>query len=233
MPSTKTAKKSKPLWTAGRFMGFDEFVLCRLPSRPAHVLEIGCGRGELAFALDAAGHVVTAVDPRAPEGGIFHRATIEEFDGSKTFDAVVASGSLHHVRDLSVVLDKVSRLLRPGGVLILNEFGWDLFDEPTADWYWRRQRAIESAGGAPAPRSVEESRCRWREEHSGLHGFETMRGELDIRFAECFFARTAYLHRMLESNAGETSEQARIAEEMRIEEGAIQAIGFRYVGERQ
>ncbi len=213
-------------------MDFGEFVLRWLPSRSARVLEVGCGRGELALALDAAGHVVTAIDPDAPEGGIFHRVTIEEFDGHSAFDAVVASWSLHHVRDLSFVLDKISHSLRPGGVLILNEFGWDLFDEPTADWYLRRRRALGLVGGAAATLSLEERRRQWREEHRGLHGFEAMRGELERRFAERFFARTPYFYRMLESGVGETLEQARIEEETRIEEGEIQAIGFRYVGER-
>lgn len=213
-------------------MGFDEFVLRRLPSRSARVLEIGCGRGELALALDGAGHVVTAIDPAAPEGGIFHRVTIEELDESGVFDAVVASLSLHHVRDLASVLDKVLRLLRPGGVFILNEFGWDLFDEPTAGWYWRQRRGLEHAGGAEAPRSAEECRRKWREERRDLHGFEAMRGELDRRFAERHFARTPYLYRLLGSDADGALEQARTEEETRIEDGAIQAIGFRYVGER-
>lgn len=217
---------------ADKFVDFGEFVLRWLPSRPARILEVGCGRGELALALDAAGHVVTAIDPDAPEGRIFHRVTIEEFDGQSAFDAVVASWSLHHVRDLPSVLDKISHSLRPGGILILNEFGWDLFDEPTADWYRRRRHAPGSVGGAAASPSLEECRRQWWEEHRDLHGFEAMRGELERRFAELFFARTPYFYRMLGSDAGETLEQARTDEETRIGEGEIQAIGFRYVGER-
>ena len=52
------------------------FVLSQLPPPPARVLEVGCGAGELALALDAAGYDVVAVDPRAPDGPIFRRTTL-------------------------------------------------------------------------------------------------------------------------------------------------------------
>jgi SAM-dependent methyltransferase len=143
----------------------NEFVLSQLPTAPARVLEVGCGEGELARALDAAGYEVVAIDPDAPEGPIFRRTTIEGFDGRGPFDAVVASRSLHHVEDLGGVLDKLVRLLADGGPLILNEFAWD-----------RRE-----------PMAPE-----WEEEHGGLHGYGAMRAELDTRFEERFFEWRPY-----------------------------------------
>jgi 2-polyprenyl-3-methyl-5-hydroxy-6-metoxy-1,4-benzoquinol methylase len=53
-----------------------KFVLLQLPSPPARVLEVGCGKGELARALAGEGYDVVAVDPEAPEGSIFRRTTI-------------------------------------------------------------------------------------------------------------------------------------------------------------
>jgi SAM-dependent methyltransferase len=140
-----------------------EFVLSQLPPAPARVLEIGCGKGELARALHDAGYEVVAIDPKAPEGSIFRRTTIEELDEPSPFDAVVASLSLHHVHELGAALDKILRLLR--GPLILNEFAWDRREPMTPEW---------------------------EEEHDGLHGYGATRAELDARFEERFFEWRPY-----------------------------------------
>jgi SAM-dependent methyltransferase len=142
-----------------------DFVLSQLPASPAQVLEVGCGEGELARALAAAGYEVVAIDPEAPEGELFRRMTIEAFDDPGPFDAVVASLALHHVEDLGGVLDKLLRLLAGGGPLILNEHAWDRLDPMTPEW---------------------------EEEHAGLHGYGVMRAELDARFAERFFEWRPY-----------------------------------------
>ena len=146
-------------------MELTEFVLSQLAPPPRRVLEVGCGAGELARALDAAGYEVVAIDPDAPDGAIFQRTSIEAFDGPGPFDAVVASLSLHHVHDLGGVLDKIVRLLADGAPLVLNEHAWDRLDPMTPEW---------------------------EEEHAGLHGYGAMRTELDARFAERFFEWRPY-----------------------------------------
>ena len=93
----------------------EEFVLAQIGDSPTRVLEVGCGEGELALALARAGHSVTAIDPRAPEGPIFRRVGIEEFSDPGKFDHVVAILSLHHVKDLGMALVNVANSLRPGG----------------------------------------------------------------------------------------------------------------------
>jgi SAM-dependent methyltransferase len=127
------------------------------------VLEVGCGDGELARALDAAGYDVVAIDPEAPEGELFRRTTIEAFEEPGRFDAVVASLSLHHVHDLGGVLDKLVRL--SPGPLVVNEFAWDRYEPITPEW---------------------------EEEHEGLHTYGVMRAELDARFEERFFEWRPY-----------------------------------------
>ena len=92
-----------------------DFVLAELPPPPARVLEVGCGAGELARTMDGAGYEVVAIDPAAPDGEIFRRIKLDELDPAERFDAVVAAFSLHHVIDLSVGLDRIRDVLRPGG----------------------------------------------------------------------------------------------------------------------
>jgi SAM-dependent methyltransferase len=184
-------------------VSFTAFVLSHLPPPPRRVLEVGCGRGELALALAGAGYDVVAVDPEAPEGPIFRRTTIEELVEAGPFDAVVASFSLHHVHDLDAALDKLGRLLAPQGVLILDEFGWDLLDEQTAEQY-----DLDSA--------------EWRAEHDDLHGFERLRSALEARFDEQHFSPGPYFSRHLGADEDEEREL--------IVAGKIRPLGFRYVG---
>ena len=180
------------------------------------MLEVGSGGGELARLLAAAGYEIVAVDPVAPEGRIFRRTTIEDFDEPGPFDAVLAARSLHHVRELEPVLDKLAAL---APLLVLDEFAWDRLDAATADWYERQRRALAAAGheGAPALRD-------WEAEHEGLHGYETLRRELDARYGEVAFEWRPYLYRYL----GGVSTEA--LEETLVETGAIQGLGFRYAG---
>jgi SAM-dependent methyltransferase len=201
-----------------------QFLLVQLPPPPVRVLEVGCGKGDLARSLANAGYDVLAIDPEAPEGPIFRRTTLEELDELGPFDAVVASVSLHHIEDLPAALDKIVGLLRPGGLLVLHEFGHDRFDEATADWYWGQLRALAAARGETAPASLADVQADWRKEHEGLHGYEEMRRELDARFDERHFSWQPYLFHELGGPATEELERAVIGA------GAIQATGFRYVG---
>jgi SAM-dependent methyltransferase len=206
---------------------FLDFLREQLPSAPARVLEVGCGQGELTTALTVEGHDVLGIDPLAPQGDLFRRIRLEDLEPSEgPYDAVVASHSLHHVRDLDHALDHIVSLLGPGGLLLLDEHGWDLADEATLDWLWNQKRALAAGGHGETPASLEAFREDWQAEHLGLHGFETMRGEISKRFEERLSARMPFLYRLVGGVATEVLEQAL------IEAGAIQALGFRYAGVR-
>ena len=202
------------------------YVLSQLPPAPARVLEIGCGEGALALALADAGYEVIGVDPAAPAGEIFRRVSFEQYRPEHTFHAAVASVSLHHVPDLGAALDKVVAALEQSGVLILEEFAWDRLDRDTATWLYAQRRLQAARGGPPAPATIDELEAEWRREHEGLHGFERMRTELEARFRERLFEWTPYLHRYFEDR------DLRRVEREAIDQSAIRAIGFRYVGER-
>jgi SAM-dependent methyltransferase len=189
------------------------FVLSELPPPPARVLEVGCGAGQLARALDAAGYEVVAVDPQAPEGAIFRRTTLEELADPGPFDVAVARFSLHHIHGLDAAVDRIAALLRPGGKLVLEEFGWELVDAAAAEW-------IAGQDGASADAVLAD----WRDEHAGLHEYETMRRSLDRRFGERSLQWRPHLHRSLQRPELEPAERAAIAA------GEIRPVGFRWVG---
>jgi SAM-dependent methyltransferase len=204
---------------------FHAWVLSQLPTPPARILEVGCGNGRLARALNRAGYDVVAVDPRAPNGRIFRRCRVEDLEEALRFDVAVAGLALHHVESLSVALDKVSNLLRARGRIVVYEFAWDQFDKKTALSFWMRRAALSPRmrrhfGG----RSPAVSLNKWRQTFRGLHTYRQMRRELDRRFIERLFAWTPYLH---EYPGGIFSEPL---ERRLIEAGAIRPLGFRYVG---
>jgi SAM-dependent methyltransferase len=205
-----------------RLERFHAFARAQLPPLPARLLEIGCGDGELALALAADGYDVTAIDPRAPEGLIFHAATLEAFDDERAFDAVVASLSFHHVESLGVAFDKVASLLRPGGTLVLQEFARERLSGATARWY-HEQRLARNEDGVPA------SFDAWlhESEHdlADVHPFEELRRELDRLFVERVLQEVPYLYSHRLDDAVEPVERAL------IEAGAIEATGVLYAGE--
>ena len=109
-------------------------------------------------------------------------------------------------------------------MLVVDEFGWDLVDEPTLDWLYGQRRALAAGGQGAAPASLEALRDEWEAEHLGLHGFEALRTAVDARFEEREFARMPFFYRQLGGVATEVLEQAL------VDADAIQALGFRYAG---
>jgi SAM-dependent methyltransferase len=202
-------------------MNLESFLKAQIPPAPAHVLEVGCGRGDLARAIAGSGYEVVAIDPEAPRGQLFQTVSLEEFVAPHSFDAVVASRALHHITDLPAAVEKIAGLLRPGGRFILDEHACDRQDERTARWYFEQR-----AGETGAPSSLEACLADWEADHAHLHGYAAMRKELDRRFAERFFSWMPYLYGEL---AGVEEQEERAL----IEAGEIQAMGFRYVGEKE
>lgn len=212
--------------TTRRAAAFHGFVTTQLPP-PARLLEIGCGQGELARDLADAGYDVVAIDPQAPEGPLFRQVRLEEFTDSEGFDGVVASVSLHHIDDVAAALDKIVALLRPGGVLVLEEFANEHLAGPTARWYYHQRRSLAETGRTDA--EVPDDFDVWEREgaanRADIHAASEIRDQLGRRFAERFFEWTPYLYSWGLDDTVEALERRLIAD------GAIEATGFWYCGE--
>jgi SAM-dependent methyltransferase len=208
------------------------FIRGQLPSPPARVIELGCGRfGGHVPALIHAGYEATGVDPEAPEGDAYRRTTFEDYGPEDPADAVIASVSLHHVADPGVALDHVGEVLRPDGALIVIEWILEDFDEAAAQWCFRHQ-AREPGGWLDQLREHwAESGLSWGaffggllEEH-GLHPAGVIRRELDARFTATHLSTGPYyFSELLDADAA--------AEQGAIEAGQLRAGCLRYAGRR-
>ena len=136
-----------------------------LPPPPARILDAGCGEGALSARLADAGYTVTSIDAdpaavaAARSAGVpAVRADLASYD-DEPFDAVVMLLSLHHMHPLGTALDQVTRLLRPGGTLILDEYAWDWADDATIRWFY------DTAAILTATEVIDPELCRIEREH--------------------------------------------------------------------
>lgn len=192
------------------------FVRAGLPAPSSRVLEIGAGDGELARALRDDGYEVLAIDPEPRGEGVRAVALIDLDEPAAAFDAAVAVTSLHHVEPLEASVERLASLLRPGGVLVVDEFDVGTFDEPAAEWWLRQRRAL---GGAP-----EKSAAELVAEHrSHLHPLTKVVAALEPHFEVGTPAYGPYLYRW------NLAESLRHMEVAAIAGGEIPAVGARLV----
>ncbi len=92
-----------------------------------HILEVGAGTGELSQRLAEEGALVTALDLKKPELLTNESATFSRHDltdGSlpfedQSFDCVVSTELIEHMRAPFLLLTSMVRVMAPGGVLVL------------------------------------------------------------------------------------------------------------------
>jgi ubiquinone/menaquinone biosynthesis C-methylase UbiE len=166
-----------------------------------------------------------------------------------SFDAVIFNRVLHHLSELEQTMAKVKRLLKQGGRIICQDYAYHQFDERTACWLYQMQRLLFLSGHYdtdPATRSdeaasLEALREAWLQRGSEHHlnRYEEMMSALRATFHEHYFVWVPYLFVYIGNGIRHaTSEQEREfltflkrMEQYLIDHGALQAVGFRYVGD--
>ncbi len=129
---------SQTIWERRRLYQRVWKELTREPLEGKKVLDYGCGPGEWGVLLATEGARVTLLDlspaaielglRRAKASGVAGRVRGLARDGSKLdcfadgeFDLVFASAALHHTLKYGPALDELTRVIRPGGRLVLAE----------------------------------------------------------------------------------------------------------------
>jgi SAM-dependent methyltransferase len=130
------------------------------------VLDVGCGDGTFALELTRRGAVVTAVDAspamidaardRAKQhhaNATFQVATAEKLPyPAGQFDIVTAITILCFVEDAAPVFREMTRVLRPGGRLIIGELGrWSFWAAKRRIRAWLGSRLWRRRRGASRP----------------------------------------------------------------------------------
>jgi SAM-dependent methyltransferase len=207
--------------TSTGVLSVKEFVLANLPPAPARVLEVGCGNGDLARALEEAGYDVVAIDPAAPDGAIFRRIKLEDLEEDERFDAVVAARVFHHMgENLEPNLERVARALEGGGPFVVEEFAPDRLDAATADWYEGQRRALAAAGRA----NERPGAAEWEAHHSSVTPSDVLLPAFRRHFDERSYEDLPYLWRYVDGVVSPDLEQSL------VDAGAIRPLGYRFVG---
>jgi SAM-dependent methyltransferase len=197
------------------------FVRGALPPPPARVLEVGAGRGELAAFLREAGYDVRAIDPAADGApGVEPVALLDVTADDAAFDAAVAVVSLHHVEPLAESCARLAAVVRPGGVLAIDEFDVGRFDDRAAAW----QIAQRKAAGIDHPGHD----VAWSDDlRHHMHPVAAIRAALAPAFDVGEPVPGPYLYRW------ELHPALRPVEEALIAAGDLPATGARLVGIRR
>lgn len=101
------------------------------PQPGEHILDLGCGTGDLAYEISASGAYVTGMDYSAEmierakskyPGLTFVVGDGENFNTEMPYDAVFSNAALHWMKDAASVVRSVYDSLKPGGRFVA-EFG--------------------------------------------------------------------------------------------------------------
>jgi ubiquinone/menaquinone biosynthesis C-methylase UbiE len=226
------------------------FIASHVPSGGA-VLEVGCGEGHVALELLNRGYQLIGVDSdqeviaRAQERGVSAvQASWPEFK-SAPLDAVVFTRSLHHIAQLRRAIRTARDVLRPTGILLVEDFAFDAADKATISWF------LEVLGSQTAEAIIarvpgefvtdllgsKDPFAVWHQSHDHqLHTTAAMTQAIAEYFIIQETEQVPYLYRYVVPVLPETPQATAFVEEVVREEarlgerGAIVLVGRRIVG---
>lgn len=209
-------------------------VRAQLPPAPAQAMDVGCGAlGGFVPMLRSNGYDAVGIDPHAPKGPHYQRIEFEHAVVPDRVDVAIASIALHHVASPAKVLDRIISTLKSGGAVVVVEWAWEKFDEPTAAWCFERLGPDDHAGWLHRRReewlaSGHEWANYMREwaEREGLHAGGVLVRLLDERLDRELLTHGPYFF----PDLPETTEAD---EQGAIEAGQIRACRIHYVGRRR
>lgn len=214
----------------------------------ARLLDVGCGKGYVAALLQAEVFEVTAIDKnedavqQARANGVTaHQADLLEVEDDP-YDALLFSRVLHHLSPLPEALAKAHRLLKPNGVVFIEDFDFERMDEADASWFYGLESVLKA--GRQLDKSLtaqggEGALERWRN-HNRQHDINSgakMRGALERHFTIVFEASPPYLYRYVASRLAVSVQGVALAEavlsweQSLIAAGGLEAVGLRWVGQ--
>jgi 2-polyprenyl-3-methyl-5-hydroxy-6-metoxy-1,4-benzoquinol methylase len=116
---------------------YDSFLSSLVSDHAKTVLDVGCGLGRLAASLAGPGRTVLAIDlsPEmvararmqggASENLVFRCGNFLEMEFPESgFDCVISAATLHHM-PMDVALERLIKLVRPGGTLVIHDLRCD------------------------------------------------------------------------------------------------------------
>ena len=115
-------------------------VLGSYAETSGRILDVGSADGPSVGWLRGGQHVAVDVDVRGLEpGGVCASATALPFPDD-TFDVVTAFDVIEHVEPERAILDELTRVLRPGGRLLVSvpAYNWAWSDHDTVNGHHRR-----------------------------------------------------------------------------------------------
>lgn len=227
------------------------FVLsCLSGESHRRILEVGCGSGELAAELQRVGHTVVALDSDEASVEACLRKDIHavhtvwpEFEDAP-FDAILFTRSLHHIHPLNLAIKQAVRLLRPNGVLIVEDFAYSDVSSPEIAWFTSVLKLLSTCGLLEESADVFAIRVLrsngdpavWHADHDHeLHAASTMEDAIREHFALRSAESSPYFYRylvpVLRMNERSQACLKCVVESERtlIRTGAIRALGRRWV----
>lgn len=113
-----------------RLMNIAKYIYKKLPKKNGKLLDVGCGNGQMLLFFKSKGYSVTGIEYSNKIFKIlkkekkFNRIKITNEDitkkrGRETYDFVLASDVIEHIKDDYTALGNLFSFVKPGGILII------------------------------------------------------------------------------------------------------------------